>query len=45
MLLVLLLAGHTLAGFLIDKDFNMGIAAIIAAGPLSGLAVWLVARR
>jgi hypothetical protein len=41
----LLLAAHRLGSFLVDGDFDMGLVAIIAAGPLSGLALWCVARE
>jgi hypothetical protein len=40
----LLFAAHRLKDFLVSDDFNMGMAAIIVSGPVSGLALWLVVR-
>jgi len=45
LLCILFLAAHNLTDFLVDSDFHMAIAAVVAAGPLSGLVLWLVVRQ
>lgn len=40
----LLLVAHRHDDFLVSEDFDMGVSAIIVAGPLSGLVLWLVVR-
>lgn len=44
LLCLILLAAHNLTDFLVDSDFHMAIAAVVAAGPLSGFVLWLVVR-
>ena len=31
--------------FLVEKDFNFGLLAIVVAGPPAGFSFWLVHRR
>jgi hypothetical protein len=43
LLCMLLLAANRVTGFL-DSDIGLAIASIVAAGPVSGFALWLVVR-
>jgi hypothetical protein len=45
LLAALMYAGHLFGGFLMEKDFNFGLLAIVVAGPLAGFSFWLVHRR